>query len=68
MKKVTALLLTLVMIMCGSLPALASEITLVNEGGIELRLLKCSVQSSTENPSLYIEIRAINDTDSPLKP
>ena len=64
MKKATTLLLALVMTLCGSLPALASEITLVNEGGIELRLLKCSVQSSTENPSLYIEIRAINDTDS----
>ena len=63
MKKLTALILTVMLAAMWCLPALAVRQMLIQQNGVELELLEWSIQDSTGNPSIYLKFRGKNDTN-----
>lgn len=62
-KRAMALAMVLVLVVLGSLPAFAAGAFTVKSGGVEVRLLKWRVSASAGKPSIYLELRGINNID-----
>ena len=68
MKKLTALILTVMLAAMWCLPAFAMRQMLIQQNGVELELLEWSIQDSTGNPSIYLKFRGKNDTNEAKNP
>ena len=61
MKKLTALMMIIMLVTLWCLPAFATRQTVINQSGIELDLLKWTLSSTGD--LIYLDLRGKNDTD-----